>query len=74
MGSVSSKLAALETKDFLKHRLDEAARYVAPDDLCLSPQCSFASTHHGNDIDEEDQWRKLALVVETTADIWPGQR
>jgi 5-methyltetrahydropteroyltriglutamate--homocysteine methyltransferase len=70
LGLVSSKLPELETKDSLKRRIDQAARHVAMDHLCLSPQCGFSSTVHGNDITEKDEIAKLRLVVETARDVW----
>ena len=54
-------------KDDLKRRIDEAAKYVPLEDLCLSPQCGFSSTHHGNLLTEDEQWRKLERVVEVAA-------
>jgi 5-methyltetrahydropteroyltriglutamate--homocysteine methyltransferase len=70
LGLVSSKLAALEAADMLRRRIDEASRYVALEDLSLSPQCGFASTLEGNLITEDDQWAKLRLVVDTARDVW----
>jgi len=70
LGLVTSKTPELESKDELKRRIDEAARYVALDRLCLSPQCGFSSTHHGNRMTDDDQRRKLALVLETAAEVW----
>jgi 5-methyltetrahydropteroyltriglutamate--homocysteine methyltransferase len=70
LGLISSKLPALETKDEIKRRVDEAARIVPLDQLCLSPQCGFSSTEHGNDITVDDQRRKLELVVECAREIW----
>jgi len=70
LGLVSSKLPMLEPQDGLKRRIDEAAKYVALDDLCLSPQCGFASTHFGNYLTEDDERRKLALVVEVADEVW----
>jgi len=70
LGLVSSKFAELEDRDDLKARVHEAAAYVDLDQLCLSPQCGFASTVHGNDVTEDDQWAKLALVAEVADDIW----
>jgi 5-methyltetrahydropteroyltriglutamate--homocysteine methyltransferase len=70
LGLVSSKLAALENKDDIKRRIDEATRYVALDQLALSPQCGFASTEEGNVITEEEQWAKLRLVVEIANEVW----
>lgn len=64
LGLVTSKSPELESADTLRRRIDEAARYVPRENLCLSPQCGFSSTHHGNALTEEDQWAKLARVVE----------
>ena len=57
-------------KDDLKRRIDEAAKYVPLDQLCLSPQCGFSSTVHGNDIAVEAQRAKLRLVVEVAQEVW----
>ena len=70
LGLVTTKSGALEAKDDLKRRIDEAAKYVPPENLCLSPQCGFSSTHHGNRLTEEEQWRKLELVVEVAGEVW----
>jgi 5-methyltetrahydropteroyltriglutamate--homocysteine methyltransferase len=70
LGLVTTKSGALESPDLLRRRIDEAARYVPLERLRLSPQCGFASTHHGNTLTEEEQWRKLALVVEVARDVW----
>jgi 5-methyltetrahydropteroyltriglutamate--homocysteine methyltransferase len=70
LGLVSSKVGELEPPDDLKRRVDEAAAYVPLDQLCLSPQCGFSSTIHGNEITPDDQWAKLRLVVDTAASIW----
>ncbi len=72
LGLVSTKKPELESKDALKRRIDEAAKYVPLDHLCLSPQCGFASTHHGNKITPEIQRRKLALVVDVANEVWGG--
>jgi len=72
LGLVSTKLPELETRDQLKRRIDEAARYVPLDQLCLSPQCGFSSTVHGNDIMRDAQTAKLKLVAETAREIWGG--
>src|SRR4249920_3459564 len=64
LGLVTTKSGALETKDELKRRIDEAARYAPLDQLCLSPQCGFASTQEGNLLAEDEQWAKLARCVE----------
>jgi 5-methyltetrahydropteroyltriglutamate--homocysteine methyltransferase len=70
LGLVTSKTPQLESKEALKRRIDEAARYVPLEDLCLSPQCGFSSTHHGNALTEEDQWRKLELIVAVAREVW----
>jgi 5-methyltetrahydropteroyltriglutamate--homocysteine methyltransferase len=70
LGLVSSKSASLESKDSLKRRIEEASRFVALDDLCLSPQCGFSSTHHGNALTQDEQWRKLERVVEVSQEVW----
>lgn len=70
LGLVSSKKPQLESKDVLKRRIEEAARFFPLEQLCLSPQCGFASTHHGNRVTEDAERRKLALIVETAAEIW----
>jgi 5-methyltetrahydropteroyltriglutamate--homocysteine methyltransferase len=70
LGIVTSKTAELEDKDLLKTRIHEAARYVDLDQMCLSPQCGFSSTIHGNEITEDDQWAKLRHVVEVADEVW----
>ncbi len=70
LGLVTTKLGDLEDAEMLKRRIDEAARYVPLDDLCLSPQCGFSSTHHGNALSMDDQWRKLERVVEVARSVW----
>ncbi len=70
LGLVTTKLGQLESKDDLKRRIDEASKYVPLDQLCLSPQCGFSSTVHGNDIAVEAQRAKLALVVEVAREVW----
>ena len=70
LGLVSSKLPALESKDELNRRVDEAARYVPMEKLALSPQCGFSSTVEGNEITEDDQIAKLRLVVEVAREVW----
>ena len=69
-GIITSKTGALENKDDLKRRLDEASKFVALDQLALSPQCGFASTEEGNILTEEEQWAKLRLAVEVANDVW----
>jgi 5-methyltetrahydropteroyltriglutamate--homocysteine methyltransferase len=70
LGLVTTKFGQLESKDDLKRRIDEAAKYAPLEQLCLSPQCGFSSTVHGNNIAVEDQRKKLALVVETAREVW----
>jgi 5-methyltetrahydropteroyltriglutamate--homocysteine methyltransferase len=70
LGLVTTKRGQLEKKDDLKRRIDEAARYVPLDQLCLSPQCGFSSTVEGNALSHDDQSAKLALVVETAEEVW----
>ncbi len=70
LGLVTTKRGALETKDQLKRRIDEASQYVPLDQLCLSPQCGFSSTVEGNSITFDDQVAKLRLVKETANEVW----
>jgi len=70
LGLVTSKRPALESKDELKRRIDEAAKYVPLEQLCLSPQCGFASTVDGNAVTIEDEQAKLRLVLETAREVW----
>jgi 5-methyltetrahydropteroyltriglutamate--homocysteine methyltransferase len=70
LGLISSKLAEMESLDSLAQRVDEAAQFVPIDQLCLSPQCGFSSTVHGNDITEAVQWGKLRLTVDAAEHIW----
>jgi 5-methyltetrahydropteroyltriglutamate--homocysteine methyltransferase len=70
LGLVTTKIGELESKDDLKRRIDEAARIVPLEQLCLSPQCGFSSTHHGNALSQDDQWRKLERVVEVAHEVW----
>jgi 5-methyltetrahydropteroyltriglutamate--homocysteine methyltransferase len=70
LGLVTSKRPELESKDELKRRIDEAARYMPLENLALSPQCGFSSSEHGNDLSEEQEIAKLRLVVETANEVW----
>jgi 5-methyltetrahydropteroyltriglutamate--homocysteine methyltransferase len=70
LGLVTSKKPLLESKDELKRRIEEAARYADIDQLCLSPQCGFSSTKEGNSITPDEQRAKLTLVVETAEEVW----
>jgi methionine synthase II (cobalamin-independent) len=70
VGLITSKAGKLETKDEVKKRLDEAAKFAPMDQLCLSPQCGFASTEEGNELTEDEQWAKLSRVVEIAREVW----
>jgi 5-methyltetrahydropteroyltriglutamate--homocysteine methyltransferase len=70
LGIMTSKTGALESKDQLKRRLDEASKFTSLDQLCLSPQCGFASTEEGNLLAEDEQWAKLARCVEVAKEVW----
>jgi 5-methyltetrahydropteroyltriglutamate--homocysteine methyltransferase len=70
LGLVTTKRGELESKDDLKRRIEDAARFVDVDQLCLSPQCGFSSTKEGNDLTQDQQWAKLALIVETAREVW----
>jgi 5-methyltetrahydropteroyltriglutamate--homocysteine methyltransferase len=70
LGLVTTKSGALESKDQLKRRIDEASQYVPLDQICLSPQCGFSSTVEGNSLTFSDEVAKLRLVVETAHEIW----
>jgi 5-methyltetrahydropteroyltriglutamate--homocysteine methyltransferase len=70
LGLVSSKVPELEKKDDLRRRIDAAAKYVPLENLCLSPQCGFSSTHHGNKLSADDQWRKLGLCLDVAKSVW----
>jgi len=70
LGLVTSKSGRLEPKDELKRRIDEAAKFIALEQLCLSPQCGFASTEEGNLLAEGEQWAKLKMIVEIAEEVW----
>jgi len=70
VGLVTSKTGALEKKDDIKRRLDEASKYAPLEQLCLSPQCGFASTEEGNVLTEDEQWAKLRLIVDIAREVW----
>ena len=70
LGLVTSKTSQLESKEELKRRIDQAAKFVPLEDLCLSPQCGFSSTHHGNQLTQDEQWQKLERVVQTAKEVW----
>src|SRR5262245_1352561 len=73
LGLVTSKSGVLESKDAIRRRIDEATKYVDIEQLCLSPQCGFASTEEGNILAEDEQWAKLRLIVEVAEDVWGRQ-
>jgi 5-methyltetrahydropteroyltriglutamate--homocysteine methyltransferase len=70
LGLVTTKTGQLESKDELKRRIEEAAKYVPLEQLCLSPQCGFASTEEGNVLAEDEQWAKLRMIVEVAEEVW----
>jgi 5-methyltetrahydropteroyltriglutamate--homocysteine methyltransferase len=70
LGLITSKTGRLENRDAIKRRIEQAAKYVSLDQLCLSPQCGFASTEEGNVLSENEQWAKLRAVVEIAQDVW----
>ena len=70
LGLVTSKSPVLEDKESIIRRIEEASKYVPLENLCLSPQCGFSSTHHGNALSMDEQWRKLERVVEVAREVW----
>ena len=70
LGLVTTKTGKLEAKDEIKRRIDAAAKFVPLEQLCLSPQCGFASTEEGNLLTEEEQWAKLRHLVEIAEEVW----
>ena len=70
LGLVTTKQGAIESGDEIKRRIDAAGAYVPLESLCVSPQCGFSSTHHGNAVSESEQWRKLELVVRVAGEVW----
>ncbi len=70
LGLVTTKTGRLEAKDEIKRRIEEAAKYISLDQLCLSPQCGFASTEEGNILAEDEQWAKLRMIVELAEEVW----
>jgi len=70
LGLITTETGRVETVDELMRRIEEAARYISLDQLALSPQCGFASEIGGNLLSEEDQWRKLDVMLETAARVW----
>ena len=72
LGLVTSKSGRLESKNEIKRRIEQAAKYVPLEQLCLSPQCGFASTEEGNVLSEDQQWAKLREIVELSHEVWGG--
>ena len=70
LGLVTTKLGELESKDSLRRKIDQAAQVLPLDQICLSPQCGFSSTVHGNEIAREAQAAKLRLIIETAEEVW----
>ncbi len=70
LGLVTTKTGELESKDTIKRRIEEAAKFADLEQLCLSPQCGFASTEEGNTLAEEQQWAKLKMIVEVAKEVW----
>jgi 5-methyltetrahydropteroyltriglutamate--homocysteine methyltransferase len=70
LGLVTSKSGRLEKKDDIKRRIDQAAKFIPLEQLCLSPQCGFASTEEGNILAEDEQWAKLRMIVEIADEVW----
>jgi methionine synthase II (cobalamin-independent) len=70
LGLVSSKISSLESKDVLKRRIEQASKFVPLENLCISPQCGFSSTHHGNNLTEEQEKAKLRLCIDTAREVW----
>jgi 5-methyltetrahydropteroyltriglutamate--homocysteine methyltransferase len=70
LGLVTTKTGALESRDTIKRRIEEAAKFTNLDRLCLSPQCGFASTEEGNILAEDEEWAKLRMIVEIAEEVW----
>src|SRR5699024_5872624 len=70
LGLVTSKFGELEDRDEIIARIHKAANYLPLDQLCLSPQCGFSSTHHGNKLTEDEQWEKLKFIIDITKEVW----
>ena len=70
LGLITSKTGKLESKDEIKRRIDEVAKFVPIEQLCLSPQCGFSSTEEGNVLAEDEQWAKLKMIVELSKEVW----
>jgi 5-methyltetrahydropteroyltriglutamate--homocysteine methyltransferase len=70
LGLVTSKTGSLEKADDVRRRIEEAARFAPLEQLCLSPQCGFASTQEGNSLAEDEQWAKLRMIVDVAKEVW----
>jgi 5-methyltetrahydropteroyltriglutamate--homocysteine methyltransferase len=70
LGLVTTKTGTLESKDAIKRRIEEAAKFTDLEQLCLSPQCGFASTEEGNTLAEDEEWAKLRMIGEVARDVW----
>ena len=70
LGLVTSKSGALEKKDAIERRIEEAGKFAPIEQFCLSPQCGFASTEEGNILAEEEQWAKLRMIVDVADEVW----
>ena len=70
LGVVTTKVGEIESRDEIKRRIDAATKFAPLENLCLSPQCGFSSTHHGNKLSHDDQWRKLELIVDVAREVW----
>ena len=70
LGLVTTKTGQLEDKDAIKRRIDEAAKFIDIEQLALSPQCGFASSEEGNVLAEQEQWAKLAMIVDIAGEVW----
>ncbi len=72
LGLVTSKTGTLEKREDVKRRIEEATKFADLDQLCLSPQCGFASTEEGNTLAEDEQWSKLRMIIEVANEVWGG--
>jgi 5-methyltetrahydropteroyltriglutamate--homocysteine methyltransferase len=70
LGLVTSKSGRLESRDEIKRRIEQATKFIDIEQLCLSPQCGFASTEEGNVLAEEEEWAKLRMIVEVADEVW----
>jgi methionine synthase II (cobalamin-independent) len=70
LGVVTSKTGDLESKEFIIGRIKEAAQYIPLENMCLSPQCGFSSTAHGNELTQDAQWAKLEMIVNISKEVW----